>query len=299
MTLPFCSIIIRTFNEDQHIGYLLEQIGKQVTSFPYEVIVVDSGSTDNTTKIALSYGAKILSIRSEDFSFGRSLNIGCKEAAGEILIFASAHVYPTHAYWLQNMTKHFANPQIALVYGKQIGNETTKFSEHQVFAKWFPQESNYDQHTPFCNNANCAIRKSLWQQQHFDEYLTGLEDLDWAKRAMIKGGKIVYEADAPIVHIHDETYAKIQNRYRREAIALKQIFPKVHFNLLDFFQLTFSNIISDLFRAIHEKVFFKEFKGIISFRVAQFWGTYLGHNQKDPVSSELKDRFYFSNGLKK
>jgi glycosyltransferase involved in cell wall biosynthesis len=295
----FCSIIIRSFNEERHIGRLLDGISKQQSLFEYEVILVDSGSTDATTFIAQNLGAKIINIKSEDFSFGRALNIGCKAAKGDILLFASAHVYPVYTDWLDKMIKPFKDNQVALVYGRQIGNEVTKFSEHQVFAKWFPSKSNYNQPTPFCNNANCAIRKSLWQEQSFDEYLTGLEDLDWAKRIMDKGFKIAYEAEAAIVHVHEETFSKIQNRYRREAIALKQIFPKVHFNFWDFIRLFIGNSLSDMFHALQKKIFFKEFNSIISFRKMQFWGTYLGHKQKGTVNTELKNRFYYPQGFKK
>lgn len=294
-----CSIIIRSFNEERHIGRLLDGISKQLTPFDHEVILVDSGSTDATVYIAKKLGAKIVSIKPEDFSFGRALNIGCKEASGKFLLFASAHVYPIYTDWLEKMIKPFENKNTALVYGRQVGNEITKFSEHRVFAKWFPSQSNYNQATPFCNNANCAIRKTLWQQQPFDELLTGLEDLDWAKKITNQDLGIVYEADAVIVHVHEETFTKIKNRYQREAIALKHIFPKVHFNFWDFIRLTGSNIFSDAFYALQQRVFLKEIKNIILFRAMQFWGTYLGHRTKGDVSKELKDRFYYSNSLRK
>ena len=293
------SIIIRSFNEERHIGRLLDGIAKQVTSFAYEVIVVDSGSTDATVYIAKKLGAQIVAITPESFSFGRALNIGCDAAKGEILLFASAHVYPVYTDWLENIVKPFENSQTALVYGRQTGNELTRFSELRVFSKWFPAKSNYQQETPFCNNANCAIRKELWKQQVFDESLTGLEDLDWAKRIMNKGFSIAYEAEAIIVHVHEETFQKIKTRYQREAIALKQIFPKVHFNLWDFITLTSSNVFSDLCHAAQEKVFFKEFRNILRFRFMQFWGTYIGHQQKGNITLELKDRFYYSNRIKK
>ncbi|GMV78097.1 MAG: hypothetical protein AMXMBFR79_12300 [Chitinophagaceae bacterium] len=277
----------------------MDGISKQLTSFDYEVILVDSGSTDSTVYIAKKLGAKIVSIKPEDFSFGRALNIGCKEASGKFLLFASAHVYPIYTDWLEKMIKPFENKNTALVYGRQVGNEITKFSEHRVFAKWFPSQSNYNQATPFCNNANCAIRKTLWEQQPFDELLTGLEDLDWAKKITNKAFSIAYEAEATIVHVHEETFTKIKNRYQREAIALKNIYPKVHFNFWDFIRITSSNIFSDSLYALQQRVFLREFKNIILFRSMQFWGTFLGHRSKGDVSKELKDRFYYSTSLKK
>ena len=56
-----CSIVIRAYNEEKHIGRLLEGI-RQQTIKDVEVILVDSGSTDSTVAIAESYGAKIVRI---------------------------------------------------------------------------------------------------------------------------------------------------------------------------------------------------------------------------------------------
>ena len=198
--MPKCSIVIRCFNEQKYIGLLLEGILQQ-TEKDVEIILVDSGSTDNTLQIASQYPVKIISIKSEDFTFGRALNLGIREAQGEFIVIASAHVYPTNAFWLENLLAPFQNPQVVLTYGRQIGNELTKFSEHQVFKKWFPQDINVIQDHPFCNNANAAIRKTTWQTFQYDETLTGLEDLDWAKRALVLKHKIAYNSEAVIVHI--------------------------------------------------------------------------------------------------
>ncbi len=296
------SLVIRTYNEERHIGRLLDGIERQELpkGITVEVIVVDSGSTDSTVSIAKHMGANVISIAKEKFSFGRSLNIGCEEAKGDILLFASAHVYPIFTDWIEKMVRHFLyNENVGLVYGRQTGNDLTHFSEQQVFNKWFPEESNNNQSTPFCNNANCAVRKSLWLQQPYDEALTGLEDLDWAHKIMAKGYSIVYDADAAIVHVHEESPQKIKNRYRREAIALKHIIPKVHVGFWDFIRLFVSNTFSDLYHSIQKSCFWKELKNIIVFRYMQFYGTYLGHQQKGAITKELKNRFYYPNVLTK
>jgi glycosyltransferase involved in cell wall biosynthesis len=295
------SIIIRSYNEERHIGRLIIGIQNQnvYNSQNVEIIVVDSGSTDSTVSIARQLGAKVIEIRKEEFSFGRALNIGCNSAKGDILIFVSAHIYPVYNDWLEVLINIFSDYDVGLVYGRQIGNDLTHFSEQQIFNKWFPEESNRNQSTPFCNNANCAIRKSLWLQQAYDEALTGLEDLDWAHKIMAKGCRIVYDADAAIVHVHEETPQKIKNRYRREAIALKHIMPKVHVGFLGFIRLFVSNTFSDFYHAIQKGCFWKEFKNILVFRFMQFYGTYLGHQQKGAITKELKNRFYYPNSLTK
>jgi len=295
------SIIIRSYNEEKYIGKLVKGIKSQNIYDPcnIEILLVDSGSEDNTVEIAKDLGVKIYKIKKSDFSFGRALNIGCKNATGEFLVFVSAHVYPIFSDWLSNLISLFENDRIGLVYGRQIGGESSKFSEKMIFNSWFPSISNLNQKTPFCNNANCAIRRSLWIHQPFDEELTGLEDIDWANKIMVKGYRLVYNADAAIVHLHDETPQKIKNRYRREAIAFKHIMPDVHVGFLGFIKLFISNTFSDAFHAIQKGCFWKELKNIVVFRFMQFYGTYLGHQQKGAITKELKYRFYYPNALTK
>jgi len=291
---PLCSIIIRCYNEDKYIGRLLSGILCQ-TIKDVEIILVDSGSTDATLSIASRFPTKVVYIAPGDFSFGRALNIGCQNARGKYLIFISAHCWPVCNDWLENLLLAFKDPEIALVYGKQRGDESSKFSENQIFKSWFPDISNPRQKHPFCNNANCAIRKDLWEITKYDEEITGLEDLDWAKRALNQGYFVAYSAEAQIIHVHDETPSRIYNRYRREAIALKQICPEEMFSLYDYIRLFSINTISDIFHAMWEGSIHREIKGIITFRHMQFKGAYHGFSLRDPVSKTLKRTFYYPN----
>ena len=285
------SIVIRCLNEEQHIGKLLDSIFIQTIENP-EVIVVDSGSTDNSLSIISRYPVTLLSIEPRNFSFGKSLNIGCNASTKEFILIASAHVLPTNSKWIENLIKPFSDPKVALTYGKQRGDEYTKFSEHQVLSKWFPEQSNSTQENPFCNNANSSIRKNLWESIPYNEDLTGLEDIDWAKRAISIGHTIQYCPQAEVVHSHNESTSQIYNRYRREAIALKNIFPEENFNFYDFIKLTLSNIINDLQIAIHQKVISKNLVSILVFRTLQFWGTFRGFSKYSNVNSDLKKKLY-------
>ena len=293
------SIVIRCFNEEEHIGRILTGIFNQDTGHKYEIILVDSGSTDATLAIARRYPVKIVSIKPEEFSFGHSLNVGCRKASGEFIVIASAHVYPLYTDWLEKMLSPFDDPSVGLVYGRQVGNEASKYSEQKVFAKWFPEKSEPDQKHCFCNNANAAVRRSLWEEFPFDEALTGLEDLDFAKRIMASGYGITYQANAEIVHLHDESYPRLYNRYKREAIAFKNIFPEETFSWFDLSRMFLSNSFSDYFHALHDGVFLKNFFSIPAFRLMQFFGTYRGFAQKGTISKDLRAKFYYPNELKR
>jgi glycosyltransferase involved in cell wall biosynthesis len=294
--LPSLSIIIRAYNESAHIGRLLEGIARQTVRNP-EIILVDSGSTDDTAAIARNHGAAVVEIAPEDFTFGRSLNRGLAAAFGEFAVIASAHVYPVYPDWLERLLEPFEDDRIALAYGRQVGGESTRFPERQVFARWFPDESNPAQTHPFCNNANAAIRRDLWEQHAYDETLTGLEDLAWAKWALDRGHRVAYTAEAAVVHLHDETPRQVYNRYRREGMAFKRLFDEAHFNLYDCARMIAANILSDLRRARQAHALTGAWREILWFRTAQFWGTYQGYRDAHtPLTAPLRQTFYYPRG---
>lgn len=292
------SLVIRAFNEERHIGRLLEGVRRQTVK-DVEVILVDSGSTDATPAIAAQYGAKIVHIPPAEFTFGLSLNLGLTAATRDLVAIASAHVYPVYPDWLERLLEPFADPQVALTYGKQRGDENSKFSEHQIFARWFPEESNFNQPHPFCNNANAAIRRSLWEQHPYDETLTGLEDLAWARWAQEQGRAIAYVPEAEVIHVHNETPRGVLNRYRREGMAFKCIYPEAHFSLYDFIRNLIASIGFDLLHAARAHRFWRSLASIFWFRTAQFWGTYQGYRHSSLVTPDLRQTFYYHVGWEK
>jgi len=239
------SLIIRCYNEEAHIGRLLTGVMHQ-TRRPDEIIVVDSGSDDATLAIASTFPVQIERIAPDDFSFGRALNLGLRAASGDIAVMASAHVYPVYDSWLELLTAPFENESVALSYGRQQTPDDGRFSERQLLARWFPPRSTAVQRHPFCNNANAAIRRELWERLPYDEDLTGLEDIDWAKRALEVGYVLSYVAEAPVVHVHDESFGQVVNRYRREAISHKNIYREQRMSLATAVRLAAANILGDL-----------------------------------------------------
>ncbi len=79
------SIVIPTLNEEAGLPGCLECVSGQ--GGPFEVIVVDGGSTDSTTQIAQRHGARVVACRP-----GRALqmNAGAQASSGEILLFLHA-----------------------------------------------------------------------------------------------------------------------------------------------------------------------------------------------------------------
>lgn len=224
MPQPLASIIVRTLNERRHLERLFQGLQRQ-THAPWEVILVDSGSDDGTVEIARRYGARVSEIAREDFTFGRALNIGCRHASGQYLVFVSGHTYPLNNVWLSNLLRPFADPLIGLVYGRQRGVPVTRISEERDFELTYGTAARILLDEPHGHNANAAIRRDLWLSTPFDETLPGLEDLEWAQRIQQQGFRVYYAPDAAIAHVHEERLRQLYTRYFREGVAYRLIFP--------------------------------------------------------------------------
>lgn len=289
---PTVALVIRCFNEEAHIGRLLTGVVRQ-TRVPEQIIVVDSGSTDATLAIASAFPVEIVTVPSEDFSFGRALNIGLASTTADLAVLASAHVYPLYDTWIERLIAPFKVPAIAVTYGRQQTPPGGRFSEQKILVQWFPPRSVERQRHPFCNNANAAIRRSVWTEQPYDEDLTGLEDLDWAKKALAAGHLVSYVAEAPVAHVHEESFNQIVNRYRREAIAHKEIYSEQRMSLGNAIRLGVVNAVGDLRDARRQGVLRAHLADIPRFRLAQFFGTYRGFAQQGPATEMLRRRFYY------
>jgi rhamnosyltransferase len=288
------SIVIRTYNEQRHLGELLKGIEAQTRDgFDIETVIVDSGSTDDTLKIAATYPTRVVPIKKEEFSFGRSLNIGCDAATGDVLVFVSGHCIPTGPRWIADLVAPLGKDKVAYTYGGQVGDDTSHFSEKQIFGKYFPSTSKVPQEGFYINNANAAMLKSVWQAHQFDEELTGLEDMHLAKRLVAQGYKIGYVASGAVYHLHSESWAQVRRRFEREAIALQHIMPEVHLARTDVFRYFLSAVFLDLGAALQQRCMRDNFKNILLYRFMQFTGSYKGNHFHRLVSRELKESYFY------
>lgn len=292
--MSLISVIIRTLNEQEHLSSLLEGIATQeLHGHACEVIVVDSGSTDDTLAIAERHGARIVHIRKADFTFGRSLNVGCAAASGDILLFVSGHCIPCGRNWMADLIEPLRAGKASYSYGRQVGWQSSRFSECQIFRKYFPETDRLQTDDYFCNNASAALKREVWEAFRFDEALTGLEDMELGVRLVRQSHRIAYVASAAVYHIHNESWSRIRTRYERESIALQHIMPQVQVGFSDFLRYFTSAVFLDIGAALQERRLLSCFREIVLFRLCQFWGSYRGNHEHRKLSNEAKERYFY------
>jgi cellulose synthase/poly-beta-1,6-N-acetylglucosamine synthase-like glycosyltransferase len=288
------SIVIRTLDEARYLGELLESIARQrAPGFEVEVVIVDSGSTDGTLEIAERHGCVITHIKREEFSFGRSLNRGCEAARGDVLVMISGHCVPAGDGWLEALCRPIADGTVQYSYGKQIGGPESRFSECRIFAKYFPDVSRVPQEGFFCNNANSAIARQAWARYRFDEEVTGLEDMELAKRLHRDGGRIGYVAEACVHHYHAESWQQVRRRFEREALALQGIMPQIQMRHRDVVRYVVTSILHDWRCARRQGVLLAKAWEIVRYRVCQYGGSFKGNHEHRVLSHAQKEKYFY------
>jgi 2-desacetyl-2-hydroxyethyl bacteriochlorophyllide A dehydrogenase len=297
------SIIVRTFNEEKHLPALLSAIERQAYR-DYEVVVVDSGALDRTREIAEDRGAKVVRLESRDFTFGYSLNTGIRHATGKLLAIVSAHTVPLDEHWLSALVEPLREDKTAMVFGRQLGADVSKFSETQDFRRTFGSERRVLRPPRFfANNANSAVRKDLWERQPFDEALPGLEDIAWAKYWMERGHEVIYEPKAALYHIHEETWRQVRRRYHREAVAAHWIGIKGrrHAPIEVLRELGYTIMDAGIARGAsgQNKSMTRRYMEILAFRANKLVGTVGGlMDGASMENSALRDKMFFDRSCK-
>lgn len=160
MSAPETSILIRTFNEEKHLPALLASLGEQDYQ-DFEIVVVDSGSLDRTREIAAPIVQRLIRIKSRDFTFGYSLNVGCEASEGRFIAMVSAHTLPADNKWLGRLVEPLRQESAAMSYGRQIGVGSSKYSEIQDLDRMFGKRAKVLQPPDYyANNANSAVREA-------------------------------------------------------------------------------------------------------------------------------------------
>lgn len=218
------SCIIRTYNEAEYIGNLIEVLRSQEECGEgVEIVIVDSGSTDSTVEIAKNHEVNLIQIPKKEFNYSEALNLGIENSTGDLIVILSAHSIRCKNDCLHRMITHFKDEKVAGVYCKQAHWPDANWRELLRIRNIFGNDSKVfckddsDSEISFSNAASC-IRRSVWERHPF-VITPAAEDRDWTSWAIENPYSIVYEAEAQVYHSHHDS---CRNAAKRRELKCKK-----------------------------------------------------------------------------
>jgi rhamnosyltransferase len=239
---PEASVVILTLNAGPGFADTLDGVFSQKTGGDFEVIVLDSGSTDGTPDLASARGAAVHTISASTFDHGAARDRGISLAAGEYVALLVQDAVPLDGRWLAAMIEALqGDPLVAGVYGRQIPRPgSSPLARVLVTDAPTAGDERREQHAgdrdryrtlpparrrelALFDNVSSCLRRSIWEEIPFGRTGFG-EDLRWGKRAIEAGYKLVYEPRSAVVHSHERGPLYDLRRHYAEGLLLLDLF---------------------------------------------------------------------------
>jgi len=216
------TVIIPTYNAGNQFSCLLDKLRSQ-TIHDFELIIIDSSSSDETADIAKKYTDKVVVIPQAEFDHGGTRGKAAKMAQGEIIVFLTQDALPCDEFTLENIVGIFDDTNIGAAYGRQVSYEDTNiFGRHLRYFNYgdlsyvrkLSDKSKYGIKTAFLSDSFAAYRKSaLYDIGYFKSDLILGEDTYAGAKMLLKGYSLAYVADAAVYHSHSYTVMEEFRRY--------------------------------------------------------------------------------------
>lgn len=220
------SVVIIAKNQKHILQKSLPVLLDQNFREKYEIIVIDSGSTDGAREYVESLPIQLVKIKPKAFNFAKAFNIGAKKAKGKYLVRLSGDVIPIGRNWLNEIIKPFIKPRVGGTYGiytitgrkgygysdfwpaERFPKKLTRYSVKptflmgvNIFGYQFGDDKTRKRVFDFAGGC-CAIRKKIWQKRPFNEGLLEGEDAEYAWFLHLIGYDIVCNPKAKTIHEH-------------------------------------------------------------------------------------------------
>ena len=267
--LPKVSLIIPVYNQERYIQESVESALKQDYE-PLEVIVVDDGSTDRTSRILKRFGQRIRYIPQENRGAAAALNRGVQLAQGSFVGWLSGDDLYLPGKITAQVHEFQAEPSLGLVYtdwvmidagGREIRTVCAPCPSAERFARELLKSN-------FINGSSVLIRKEcLARVGYFDETLVADVDGDmWFK--LLKYGHRFGHVARPLLKYRRHP-SNLSHNYRLMQSWKDQVRLKVveTFSIEELFADLLKNDGFDEGRA-YEKLALSLAKGL-NFRAAQ------------------------------
>lgn len=219
--MPFVSIVLPTRNGAGTLPALLDAIARQRVDYPFEIIAVDSSSTDGTSDLLRGRVDRLLSIPAADFDHGLTRNLGVEQARGELAVLMVQDALPASDLWLAALTAPLAaDTTLAGTFARQRPRSDASAITRRYLARWagssdvprtnaVRSRAEFDALDPMAKFERCifdnvcsCIRRSVWSRHPFARTPIG-EDIEWARDVLLAGYRIAYVPAAEVIHSHD------------------------------------------------------------------------------------------------
>lgn len=237
---PLVSIVYLTKNGGCLFRKSLDAVFAQKTDFEFEVIAVDSGSTDGTLELLEMFPVKLYRIAANEFNFGLTRDYGFSLARGDIVIAISQDAIPVGSEWLNNMIYPFKDDSIVVVQGVDIlpededlfyWDKLSRFYYTRECKRWIEEHDNIGM-----SFTNCAIRRKVWKENQLGRVEMS-EDKVFQKRIMGKGLKIFSQSQAQTTHFHMYNVKSLAKRCENEGLGWRNVSQ----------DYSFSDMVGDIF----------------------------------------------------
>ncbi|MCB9642593.1 MAG: glycosyltransferase family 2 protein [Myxococcales bacterium] len=291
--MPKASIIMRSRNDEEIIQRTLEGLRRQtVTS--WELIHIDSDSTDRTAHLIAPYASIQKIIPAHTYIPGAVLNDGARLSKSKNLIFLNSDCVPLHNTWLEEMLLGLnASP---VVYGRQVAREDATLQVQRDYLYAFPPEPSEKTNKRWRSNpsfenffsmACCGMRRAVWEQYPFHETIRYSEDIEWALQIRNAGIKISYLPNARVEHSHNYDAKSCYRRFFGEGTAEAATFSEspwetslVRRAIMPYMSALWSDL-----RYAAETKRLQEWPRSVWFRWAMHYGRYRGIQQQKQIRS--------------
>jgi len=197
------SVIMRTKNADWVVGQALRALHSQTVRH-FELVVIDSGSTDRTLDIVREYSPILIQIPASAYIPGAVLNQAIERSTGDMLVFQNSDVVPLSPQALERLVGVFDEPKVVASFARQIPRPEAASWVRRDYAVSFPAEGNNPTWLPL-SLAFAAIRRSTWERHKFHTAAFGSEDIEWGTWARKQGLVVRYVPESVVMHSHNYT----------------------------------------------------------------------------------------------
>jgi rhamnosyltransferase len=226
MDEPLVSIIMRSYNEGWALKETLRVL-KQQSYRNWELIVIDSGSTDGSVElIRAANPAHFIQIRAQDYNPSRVMNQGMRLARSEICIFLNADATPVDENWLRPLVQALQEPLTAAVFGRQLPRPDCRAVFAHDYERCFGAKRESSDWEHFFSMVSSGLRKEIWARRGFCEKLQYSEDDEYTRWCRAQGFQVEYVPESVVVHSHNYTGAQAYKRIYGEAKALAAVWTR-------------------------------------------------------------------------